>query len=198
MQKIDDQVCRRLGLLFRDPVPAIRDDHIFDVIGDTPHHVPIIGPNDSFRHRRPRPASEACPAQERPVSPQSWLNAKNWRSPLALRRVAHRAPHNARAVDSSNRFGSRIVRSRSGRDRCARGRRPGAPCPDHRAKVPHGRILCDLIPGPDTGQRASIATHLLARSGGGGSCEAHHDADVVRHQFGRSTPRRLGRPSRRR
>jgi hypothetical protein len=38
MQEVDDQVCRRLGLLFRDPVPAIRDDHIFDVIGDTPHH----------------------------------------------------------------------------------------------------------------------------------------------------------------
>src|SRR5258708_20803686 len=38
MQEVDDQVCRRLRLLFRDPVPAIRDDRIFDVIGDTPHH----------------------------------------------------------------------------------------------------------------------------------------------------------------
>src|SRR6266853_5759550 len=28
MQEVDDQVCRRLRLLFRDPVPAIRDDHI--------------------------------------------------------------------------------------------------------------------------------------------------------------------------
>ena len=38
MQKVDDQICRRLGLLFRDPVAAIRDDHVFDVIGDAPHH----------------------------------------------------------------------------------------------------------------------------------------------------------------
>src|SRR5882672_5486258 len=38
MQEVDDKVCRRGRLFFRDPVPAIRDDHIFDVIGDTPHH----------------------------------------------------------------------------------------------------------------------------------------------------------------
>jgi hypothetical protein len=35
-QEVDDQVRRRLRLLFRDPVPAIRDDRIFDVVGDTP------------------------------------------------------------------------------------------------------------------------------------------------------------------
>jgi hypothetical protein len=38
MQEVDDQVCRRLRPLFRDPVAAIRDDHVFDVIGDTPDH----------------------------------------------------------------------------------------------------------------------------------------------------------------
>src|SRR6202048_2224902 len=38
MQEVDDKFCRRGRLFFRDPVPAIRDDHIFDVIGDTPHH----------------------------------------------------------------------------------------------------------------------------------------------------------------
>ena len=36
MQEGEDQVCRRLGLLFRDPMPAIRDDQVFDVIGNTP------------------------------------------------------------------------------------------------------------------------------------------------------------------
>jgi hypothetical protein len=38
MQEVDDKFCRRGRLFFRDPVPAIRNDHIFDVIGDTPHH----------------------------------------------------------------------------------------------------------------------------------------------------------------
>ena len=33
-QEVDYQVCS-LRLLFGDPVPAIRDDRIFDVIGDT-------------------------------------------------------------------------------------------------------------------------------------------------------------------
>src|SRR5882762_141025 len=36
MQEVDDKLCRRGRLLFRDPVPAIRDDRIFDVIGDPP------------------------------------------------------------------------------------------------------------------------------------------------------------------
>src|SRR5438128_843825 len=35
MQKVDDKFCRRRRLFFRNPVPAIGDDHIFDVIGDT-------------------------------------------------------------------------------------------------------------------------------------------------------------------
>jgi hypothetical protein len=34
MQEVDDQVCRRPRLFLRDPVPAIRVDHIFNVIGD--------------------------------------------------------------------------------------------------------------------------------------------------------------------
>ncbi len=38
MQEVDNEFCRRGRLFFRDPMPAIRDDHIFDVIGDTPHH----------------------------------------------------------------------------------------------------------------------------------------------------------------
>src|SRR6478672_1251295 len=38
MQEVDDKFCRRGRLFFRNPVPAIRDAHIFDVIGDTPHH----------------------------------------------------------------------------------------------------------------------------------------------------------------
>lgn len=37
-QEVDDQVCRRFRLLLGDPVPAIRDDRIFHVIGDTPDH----------------------------------------------------------------------------------------------------------------------------------------------------------------
>jgi hypothetical protein len=37
-QEVDDQVCRRLRLLFRDPVSAIRDDHMFDVISDKSQH----------------------------------------------------------------------------------------------------------------------------------------------------------------
>ncbi len=55
------------------------------------------------------------------------------------------------------------------------------------AKVPHGRILCDLIPGPDAGQRRvdhPPSAHTLGVDGG--NCEADHDADVVRHQFGRT------------
>src|SRR5882762_6383395 len=38
MQEVDDKFCRRGRLLFCDPVPAIRNDRIFDVIGDTPNH----------------------------------------------------------------------------------------------------------------------------------------------------------------
>jgi hypothetical protein len=38
MQEVDGEFCRRGRLFFRDPVPAIRDDHILDVIGDTPYH----------------------------------------------------------------------------------------------------------------------------------------------------------------
>src|SRR3954464_402857 len=38
MQEVDDKFCRRVRLFFRDPVPAIRDDYIFDVIRDTPHY----------------------------------------------------------------------------------------------------------------------------------------------------------------
>ena len=38
MQEVDDKFCRRGRLFFRDPVPAIPDDRIFDAIGDTPHH----------------------------------------------------------------------------------------------------------------------------------------------------------------
>src|SRR5438445_60542 len=60
MQKVDDQICRRLGLLFRDPVPAIRDDHVFDVIGDAPHHRADHRAECSFtaeaQDRHPKPA----------------------------------------------------------------------------------------------------------------------------------------------
>src|ERR1700722_4408883 len=38
MQEVDDKFRRRGRLLFCDPVPAIRDDRIFDVIGATPNH----------------------------------------------------------------------------------------------------------------------------------------------------------------
>ena len=38
MQEVDDKFCRRAWLFFRDPVPAIRDDGVFDVVGDAPHH----------------------------------------------------------------------------------------------------------------------------------------------------------------
>src|SRR3954464_15644714 len=48
MQEVDDQFCRRSRLFFRDPVPAIRDDHIFDVIGDTPHYRADHGAECSF------------------------------------------------------------------------------------------------------------------------------------------------------
>src|SRR3954468_6696398 len=60
------------------------------------------------------------------------------------------------------------------------------------AKVPHGRILCDLIPGSDAGQRR-IDRHPSAHAlgVGGGNCEADHDADVVRHQFGRTHTQRV-------
>src|SRR4030088_3254837 len=49
------------------------------------------------------------------------------------------------------------------------------------AKVPHGRILCDLIPGADAGQRRmDLNPSTRALGMGGGNCEADHDADVVR------------------
>ena len=38
MQAIDDKFCRRGRLFSRNPVTAIQDERIFDVLRDTPHH----------------------------------------------------------------------------------------------------------------------------------------------------------------
>src|SRR4029077_3945014 len=57
--------------------------------------------------------------------------------------------------------------------------------PTTEVKVPHGRILRNLIPWSDAGQRR-IDRHPSADAVGvgGGDCEADHDTDIVRHQFG--------------
>jgi hypothetical protein len=67
MQEVDDQVCRRLGLLFRDPVPAIRDDHVLDVIGDTPHHRADHRAKCSFAAEGQDRHLKLAPRKERPV-----------------------------------------------------------------------------------------------------------------------------------
>jgi hypothetical protein len=67
MQKVDYQISRRLRLLFRNPVPAIRDDHIFDVIGDTPHHRADHGAECSFTTQSQDRHLKFALRKERPV-----------------------------------------------------------------------------------------------------------------------------------
>jgi hypothetical protein len=74
MQEVDDKFCRRGRLFFGDPVPAIRDDYIFDVIGDAPHRRAHHGAECGFatqgqdRHlklalRKERPVVGRIPAE---------------------------------------------------------------------------------------------------------------------------------------
>src|SRR6266404_6947661 len=67
MQEVDDQVCRRLGLLFRDPVPAIRDDRVFGVIGDTPYHLTDPGAECRFATEGQDRHLKLALCKERPV-----------------------------------------------------------------------------------------------------------------------------------
>jgi hypothetical protein len=66
MQEVDDKPCRR-GRLFRDPVPAIRDDQIFDLIGDTPHHRAHPRAECSFASQGPDRHLKLALRKERPV-----------------------------------------------------------------------------------------------------------------------------------
>jgi hypothetical protein len=103
VQEVDDQVCRRLGLLFRDPVAAIRDDHVFDVIGNTPDHSADQRAERSFATKSQDRHLKLALRTERPVVGRIVPKREELR-PLSLRRVARRAPHNARRFASSNRF----------------------------------------------------------------------------------------------
>ena len=67
MQEVDDKFCRRGRLFFRDPVPAIRDDHIFNVIGDTPHHHADHGAECSFATQGQDRHLKLALRKERPV-----------------------------------------------------------------------------------------------------------------------------------
>jgi len=88
MQKVDDQICRRLGLLFRDPVAAIRDDHVFDVIGDAPHHRADHRAECSFTAEAQDRHLKLAPCKKRSVVSRILAERQeHGRSPLALRRV---------------------------------------------------------------------------------------------------------------
>jgi hypothetical protein len=67
MQEVDDKFCRRSRLFFRDPVPAIRDDYFFDVIGDTPNHRPDHRAECSFATQGQNRHLKLALRKERPV-----------------------------------------------------------------------------------------------------------------------------------
>src|ERR1700688_1149548 len=67
MQEVDDKFCRRCRLFFRGPVPAIRDDHIFDVVGDTPHHPADHRAERSFATQRQDRHLKLALCKEHPV-----------------------------------------------------------------------------------------------------------------------------------
>ena len=84
MQEVDDKFCRRGRLFFRDPVPAIRDGHIFDVIGDTPDHRADQWAECSFATEGQDRHLKLALRKERLSSAASWLNAKNWAKPARI------------------------------------------------------------------------------------------------------------------
>ena len=67
MQEVNDKLCRCARLLFRDPVPAVRDDRIFDVIGDTPNHRADHGAECSFATKGQDRHLKLALRKERPV-----------------------------------------------------------------------------------------------------------------------------------
>ena len=84
MQKVDDQICRRLGLLFRDPVAAIRDDHVFDVIGDAPHYRADHRAECSFTAEAQDRHLKLALREERPVVGRILADARNWAKPARI------------------------------------------------------------------------------------------------------------------
>src|SRR5258707_7181905 len=152
MQEVDDQVCRRLRLLFRDPVPAIRDDRIFDVIGDTPHHRADHRAECSFategqdRHlklaMRKEPVVGRIPAERQEL--------RETRSHYARLRIERRIMLPLRFIKSLRVPGKFVpetveIDALAASDEALHVRTT-------EAKMPHGLGLFDLIPRTDARQ----------------------------------------------
>src|SRR5439155_26614399 len=172
-QEVDDQVCRRLRLLFRDPVPAIRDDHIFDVVGDTPHNRADHGAECSFATEGQDRHLKLALRKERPVvgrilaERQELGKAGSHSAGLRIERRIMLALRFIKPLLVPGKFVPEAVEidALAAGDQALHVRTP-------EAKVPHGRILCDLIPGSDAGQRRVDrypSAHALGV--GGGNCE---------------------------
>src|SRR2546421_6946500 len=153
-QEVDDQVCRRLRLLFRDPVPAVRDDRIFDVIGDTPYHLTDPRAECSFATEGQDRHLKLALREERPVVGRILAERQELGkagSHCAGLRIERRIML-ALCFIEALRVHGKLVPEAVEIDALAAGDQ-ALHVLTTEAKVPHGRILGDLIPGSDAGQR---------------------------------------------
>src|SRR6266403_4965014 len=144
MQEVDDQVCRRLRLLFRDPVPAIRDDHIFDVVGDTPHNRADHRAECSFATEGQDRHLKLALRKERPVVGRILAERQELgkaRSHCAGLRIERRIMLALRLVKPL-RVPGKFVPEAVEINALAAGDE-ALHVLTTEAKVPHGRILCD-------------------------------------------------------
>src|SRR5471032_1589540 len=66
-QELDNQVCRRLGLLFRDPVPALWNDHFLNVFSRTSNHLTDHRAEGDIASQRQDGHLQFAFSKERPV-----------------------------------------------------------------------------------------------------------------------------------
>src|SRR5580704_11858158 len=148
MQEVDDKSCRRGRLFFRDPVPAIRDDHIFDVIGDTPHHRADHRAECSFATQGQDRHLKLALRKERLVVSRILAKRQELgkaRSHCAGLRIERRIMLALRFIKPP-RVPGKFVPEAVEIDAFAAGDQ-ALHVLTTEAKVPHGRILFDLIPG---------------------------------------------------
>src|SRR3981189_3436512 len=143
--------------------------------------VPIIGPNVASPPKAKTGILSLPFASNALLSVASLPNARNWAKPAGLR-IERRVVLALRFIKPLRVLG-KIVPEAVEINTLAAGNQTLHVLTTE-AKVPHGRIHYDMLPGSDAGQRR-IDRHPSghALEVGGGNCVADHDADVVRHQL---------------
>jgi len=148
------EVGRCLWLFFGDPMSAVRDDRVFDVVGDTPDHLADSGAEGGFaaegqdRHLKFALGKE-FPVVSRVLAERQELGEA--RSHRAGLRVERRVVLAFGFVEPFRDDGERVPEAVE-IDAFAAGDQ-ALHVVTTEAEVPHGRLLQDLLPGSDAGQR---------------------------------------------